>query len=667
MKTKQSMTLRTLAMVAALWLACAASALAQTNIYNGTRDGGEQPSTGENNGGNTGTDQPVDPGTGGGTGTDQPYIPGGGGSPGIQYTEQEIATANALQDACKKESGNDVILYKLTDNITTSENLSVKNCLHLDLNGYNITSSNSSCFVIVANATLTIADSSTGENKGSINCIKDGDSFAIEIFSGANLFADGVTITSTHFMAISNRGGTAEIIGCTLSGIRGIYNQGTLTVTGGSISGTETAIYNFGGTISINTGENPAACAISGGQCGIENQIGGTVTLGSGVSIANYTRFGIFNAGCTVTLNAWPTFSAANSAGVSDILLYPDQQITIGGAISAAPAKKITVRATDTGSKDLTADALPATITSGYASHVIDGSSNVFDPAEVFTYYKSDAAFAVALTGEGRSAEAQLVTAANAPVGTNITDALSPSPVEATEPTWEFEMPDYDVLVTVVYEVDPNVVTFAFAEGQKWMTWCSEASFTKPDGIDAYTIDDATAEAITVTPITASDASQPAVLPAYTPLLLRKNGAEGLTAEQYAVPTAPTDDLFKDYGIVSQATTDCTVYGSTKAVAAAASSQVFALGRTYMLKSGEFVAVDQFDGIAANRCWLTLSGTPAASRLLIRSGDATDIRTVAPGPAPSDDHWYSLTGIRLEKRPDRKGIYLNGGKKVIIK
>ena len=307
------------------------------------------------------------------------------------------------------------------------------------------------------------------------------------------------------------------------------------------------------------------------------------------------------------------------------------------------------------------------TITSGYASHIIDGSSNVIDPAEVFTYYKSDAAFAVALTGEGRSAEAQLVTAANAPVGTNITDALSPSPVEGTEPTWEFEMPDYDVLVTVVYEDDPNVVTFAFAEGQEWMTWCSEASFTKPDGIDAFTIDDATAEAITVTPITASDASQPAVLPAYTPLLLRKNGAEGLTAEQYAVPTAPTYDLFKDYGIVSHATTDCTVFGSTKAVAAAASSQVFALGRTYMLKSGEFVAVDQFDGIAANRCWLTLSGTPAASRLLIRTGDATDIRTVAPGPAPSDDHWYSLTGIRLEKRPDRKGIYLNGGKKVIIK
>ena len=667
MKTKQSMTLRTLAMVAALWLACAASALAQTNIYNGTRDGGEQPSTGEDIGTGGGGDTPVEPGGGGGTGTDQPVDPGTGGSPGIQYTEQEIATAEALQDACKKESGNDVIFYKLTADITTSEEFSVNNCLHLDLNGYSITSSSYSCFIIEENATMTVADRSIGLHKGSINCSYDVVPDAIHISSGATFIADGVSISVTNGYAINNSYGTAEITGCTISGYVGIHNTGTTTVNGGSISGTKTAIENFKGTFCINACENPVACAISGGQCGIENQIGGTVTLGSGVSIANYTRIGIINAGGTVTLNAWPTFSAANSAGVSDILLYPDQQITIGGAISAAPAKKITVRATDIGAKDLKTDDLPVTITSGYASHVIDGSSNMIDPAEVFTYYKSDASFAVALTGEGRSAEAQLVTAANAPVGTNITDALSPSPVEGTEPTWEFEMPDYDVLVTVVYEDEPNVVTFAFAEGQEWMTWCSEASFTKPDGIDAYTIADATPEAITVTPITASDASQPAVLPAYTPLLLRKNGAEGLTAEQYAVPTAPTDDLFKDYGIVSHATTDCTLYGSTKAVAAAASSQVFALGRTYMLKSGEFVAVDQFDGIAANRCWLTLSGTPAASRLLIRSGDATDIRTVGPGPAPSDDHWYSLTGIRLEKRPDRKGIYLNGGKKVIIK
>lgn len=639
MKTKQCMTLRTLAMVAALWLACAASALAQTGNDNDTGTGNEQPGTGQ------------DIGTG-----------GGGDTPFVDYYD-----GDDLREFCAAGLPDGEDTYTLTRNIKTDDTYTVYVDLKIDLNGHTIDICPGPCFKIQSNATLTIFDSNPNGNIGCIICSDGGGGNAIEIQSGGKLIADGVTITSSSGQAIINDRGTAEITNCTVSGNVGIYNIGTLSVNGGSISGTDEALRNYIGNISINTSENPAACTISGGNFGIENVTGGVLNLCSGVSIANYTKSGIANTGGTVTLNAWPTFSPANSAGVCDILLFQDKKITIGNDITAAPAKKISVRLTDDYRYDLTAADLPATITSGYASHVIDGSSNVIDPAEVFTYYDSSAGFFVALTGEGSSAEAQIIDPATAPAGTNLTSILSPTASGDFDVDWEFEMPDYDVLVYFVYDNLFDPVTFAFAEGQEWMTWCSEASFTKPDGIDAYIIADATSEAITVTPITASDASQPAVLPAYTPLLLRKNGYEGLTAKQYAVPTAPTDDLFKDYGIVSHATTDCTVYGSTKAVTDAASSQVFALGRTYMLKSGEFVAVDQFDGIAANRCWLTLSGTPAASRLLIRSGDATDIRTVGPGPAPSDDHWYSLTGIRLEKRPDRKGIYLNGGKKVIIK
>ena len=540
----------------------------------------------------------------------------------------------------------------------------VKRNVTIDLNGHSITY-NSSCFYITEGHTLTIIDSKPNGNIGSIIYSNGGGGDAIAIQSGGKLIADGVIITSATGKAIDNHGGTAEITNCTVSGSIGIFNKGTTTVTGGSISGTYIAIEIDGGTLSVNTGENPAACTISGGDFGIYKQLNGAVTIGSSVSIANCTKSGIFNPGGIVTLNAWPTFSAANSAGVSDILLLQGKKITIGSAITTAPTKKIIVRMIDDYDNDLTVDDLPETFTSGYASHVIDGSSIVFDPAEVFTYYKSDAAFAVALTGEGSSAEAQLVTAANAPVGTDVTNDLSPTASGIFDVDWEFEMPDYDILVYFVYDDLFDPVTFAFAEGQEWMTWCSEASFTKPDGIDAYTIADATPEAITVTPITASDASQPAVLPAYTPLLLRKNGDNGLTAKQYAVPTAPTDDLFKYYGIVSQATTDCTVFGSTKAVAAAASSQVFALGRTYMLKSGEFVAVDQFDGIAANRCWLTLSGTPAASRLQIRRGGTTEVSGVKELRPVRDDAWYSITGRRVSK-PTR-GVYINNGRKILIK
>ena len=661
------MTLRTFAMVAALWLACAASALAQTNMYNGTRDGGEQPSTGEDIGTGGGGDTPVNPGGGGGTGTDTPVNPGGGGGTGTDTPSGDYYDGADLENFCNSVPADGATTFILSKDIIRDNKFEVKRNVKIDLAGHSITYNSYSCFYITEGHTLTIIDSKPNGNIGSIIYSIGGGGDAIAIQSGGKLIADGVIITSATGKAIDNHGGTAEITNCTVSGSIGIFNKGTTTVTGGSISGTDKAIDNHGGTISINTGENPAACSISGGDFGIYNQFNGAVTIGSSINFANCTISGIHNSGNSFTLNAWPTFNAANSAGVSDIFLYNGEKITIGSAITAAPAKKISVRASDKYDNNLTAADLPATITSGYASHVIDGNSNVIDPADVFSFYDSSAGFAFALTGEGSSAEAQLVTAANAPVGTDVTDALSPTVDANDELTWEFEMPDCDVLVYFVYDNISTDVTFAFAEGQEWMTWCSEASFTKPDGIDAYTIDDATPEAITVTPITASDASQPAVLPAYTPLLLRKNGYDGLTAKQYAVPTAPTDDLFKDYGIVSHATTDCTLYGSTKAVTDAASSQVFALGRTYMLKSGEFVAVDQFDGIAANRCWLTLSGTPAASRLLIRSGESTEVSGVIEVNEVSDNTWYTITGRKIEKRPDRKGIYINNGKKVIIK
>ena len=647
------MTLRTLAMVAALWLACAASALAQTGNDNDTGTGNEQPGTGQDIGTGGGGDTPVNPGGGGGTGTDQPV--------------EDYDEGVDLNLACHSGVNNPENTYTLKKDVKRNASLEVYNNLTIDLNGHSITCNYDFCFIIYDGFTLTIVDRSPGGQKGSINCTKSGSITGISIKNGATLIADGVTITSTDGSAISNEGGTAEITGCTVSGPRGIYNLGTTTVTGGSISGTDTAIFNAGCAISINPGEYPAACSISAGNWGIYNQMSGNVTLGSGVSIANFTASGIQYSDGTVTLNAWPTFSAANSSDVSDIWLFQGNKITIGSAITAAPTKKISVRVTDIYFHDLTADALPATITSGYASYVTDGSSNVIDPAEVFTYYDSSAGFAVALDASS-SSEATLVVDPNfIPVGTDVTNDLSPTASGDFNVDWEFEMPDYDVLVYFVYDNLFDPVTFAFAEGQEWMTWCSEASFTKPDGIDAYTIDDATAEAITVTQITAADANQPAVLPAYTPLLLRKNGYDGAPAEQYAVPTAPDGVYDSAKGIVNISTTNADIFGATRDVIASNATWTYGSNRTYMLMDGAFILVAQINGFAANRCWLRLKTTSNARRLEIRSGDATGVKEAKEVMESKDNIWYSLTGIRLESRPDRKGIYINGGKKVIIK
>ncbi len=261
--------------------------------------------------------------------------------------QESISTVSQLESACNRETITEDILYVLDDNIETTSKFNVKKCLKLDLNGHSIKSSATECFNINDNAGLTIVDRSTGGQKGSINCSNEGTANAININNGAILIADGVTIKCAKGSAITNVSGTAKISGCTVSSAIGILNQGTTTVIGGSIE--------------------------------------------------DYSVSGIKNAGGTVTLNAWPTFSPGSAEGVSDIWLSQGNTITIGSAITAAPTKKICVRVTDSNANDLTVDALPATITSGYAAKVIDGSSNVIDPADVFTYYKSNPYIVVTL------------------------------------------------------------------------------------------------------------------------------------------------------------------------------------------------------------------------------------------------------------------------------
>ena len=34
---------------------------------------------------------------------------------------------------------------------------------------------------------------------------------------------------------------------------------------------------------------------------------------------------------------------------------------------------------------------------------------------------------------------------------------------------------------------------------------------------------------------------------------------------------------------------------------------------------------------------------------------------------PADDAWYTITGLRLPGKPTSPGIYINGGKKVLVR
>ena len=81
------------------------------------------------------------------------------------------------------------------------------------------------------------------------------------------------------------------------------------------------------------------------------------------------------------------------------------------------------------------------------------------------------------------------------------------------------------------------------------------------------------------------------------------------------------------------------------------------------------------------RAYLQLNSTAAQTRsIVLNIGDETteievkgvkEVREVLGEPSDqgraNDDSWYSLDGRRLDGKPTAKGIYIHGGKKVMIK
>ena len=107
------------------------------------------------------------------------------------------------------------------------------------------------------------------------------------------------------------------------------------------------------------------------------------------------------------------------------------------------------------------------------------------------------------------------------------------------------------------------------------------------------------------------------------------------------------------------------------------------------ISQGEFVKVGAYVRVKPMRCYLKYkngsedySGAPALNsatadeelpetisvRLVSANGDITAIGTLHTQTGEVTlDGWYTLDGTRLSGKPTRKGIYVNNGKKVIVK
>ena len=103
------------------------------------------------------------------------------------------------------------------------------------------------------------------------------------------------------------------------------------------------------------------------------------------------------------------------------------------------------------------------------------------------------------------------------------------------------------------------------------------------------------------------------------------------------------------------------------------------------VKAGEFVRATTGAGVPPMRCYLIYKNGEAYTnaraltrgeempqsiivRLLDANGQTTSIGTLDVKTGEMEfDGWYSLDGSRLEGKPTKKGLYINNGKKVIIK
>jgi hypothetical protein len=96
--------------------------------------------------------------------------------------------------------------------------------------------------------------------------------------------------------------------------------------------------------------------------------------------------------------------------------------------------------------------------------------------------------------------------------------------------------------------------------------------------------------------------------------------------------------------------------------------EVKSIGNIYLLYKDKFY-LSQTGKIPENGVYLELQAEKSRSRGVLSIGDdgTTGIQQIENGLNLEKSGWYTLDGHRLESAPTRKGLYINNGKKVVIK
>ena len=214
-------------------------------------------------------------------------------------------------------------------------------------------------------------------------------------------------------------------------------------------------------------------------------------------------------------------------------------------------------------------------------------------------------------------------------------------------------MPDDDIVIGAA--VYPNTVEIAMnAAGIR--TYASEYAldFSNVSGLTAYVASSISGSTLTLTPV--------GEVPAGTGLLLKGEASQSYTVDALGSAT-PVDNnllvgLTEETDVYQQQTIDDVDY-----IAFILSNGDYAIN-WYRLSEEHYA-------LKANSAYLRLSASdaPTASRALtlVFENDATAVANSQLSPLTSQlSEWYTLNGVKLDKKPTKKGLYIFNGKKIVI-
>ncbi len=203
-------------------------------------------------------------------------------------------------------------------------------------------------------------------------------------------------------------------------------------------------------------------------------------------------------------------------------------------------------------------------------------------------------------------------------------------------------MPDEDVVITANYTATIEMNSSGIR------TYASEygLDFTGISGLTAYV-----ASSIRGITLTLSAVGK---VPGGTGLLLK-----GTKNETFTVPTASATSI-----------ADNLLVGLTEATSVSKST---ADGYAFILANGDYginwylLEEDSYT-LKANSAYLRLPSVPNESRALTMVFEEGTTGVSDPSPAwENAAEWYDLQGRRLNGKPTKHGVYVNGGRKVVIK